>query len=176
MIPALARAVLDEGDRDRVSEQVRQLRERHPDASRDELAARLIRRTALRCAVAGGLLTGGAAYFGSMPFGTDLAYQAVALNRLVLALAALYGHPAETRDRASGIGASVGAGLASELLRQGVVRILRGALGRRPGARSIAGALAGGALGYGAGLAIGRFAQDVFRARRRLQLPLRRRR
>ena len=108
-----------------------------------------------------------------MPFGADLAYQAVALNRMVLALAALYGHPPSPRDRAAGIGAGAGAGVASELLRQGVVQLLRRAFPRRPGLRTVAGALVGGALGYGAAMAIGRFAQGVFRGRHRIRLPLR---
>ena len=82
MYTALARVVLDETDRERVAEEVRRLRERHPKASRDELAGRLIRKAALRCAAASGILTGPAAFFGAMPFGADLAYQAVALNRL----------------------------------------------------------------------------------------------
>jgi hypothetical protein len=170
---ALARAVLDETDRERVAEEVRRLRRRHPKASRDELAGRLIRKAALRCAAASGILTGPAAFFGAMPFGADLAYQAVALNRLVLSLAALYGHAPSGRDRAAGIGAGAGAGVASELLRQGVVHLLRRAFPRRPGLRTVAGALVGGALGYGAAMAIGRFAQDVFRGRHRLRLPLR---
>ena len=65
------------------------------------------------------------------------------------------------------------AGVASELLRQGIVHLLRRAFPRRPGVRTVAGALVGGALGYGAAVAIGRFAQDVFRGRYRIRLPLR---
>ena len=54
------------------------------------------------------------------------------------------------------------------------MHLLRRAFPRRPGLRTVAGALVGGALGYGAAMAIGRFAQDVFRGRHRLRLPLRR--
>ena len=89
MYAALARAVLDEaGAAARSAPEVERLRTRHPRASRDELAERLIRRAALQCAAAGALLTGPAAFFGAMPFGADLAWQVVALNRLVLGLSA----------------------------------------------------------------------------------------
>ena len=69
------------------------------------------------------------------------------------------------------MGAGLAAGLGSELLRQGLVRVLRRALPRRAGARTVTGIVAGGVLGYGTALAIGRFAQGVFRGRRRLGLP-----
>lgn len=173
MYTTLARAVLDEANRDRVAAEVKRLKARYPRASRDELAGRLIRRAALQCAAASALMTGPAAFFGAMPFGADLAYQTAALNRLVLALAALYGHPPSASDRAAGVAAGLAAGLGSQLLRQAVVRLLRRALPRRPGTRTAAGALVGAALGYGAAHAIGHFARDVFRGRRRLGLPIR---
>ncbi len=173
MYTALARAILDGSDRERVAAEVRRLRERHPRASRDDLARRLIRRTALKCAAASGLLTGPAAFFGGMPFGADLAFQTVALNRLVLALGTLYAHAPTPRDRVSGVGAGLGAGLGSEILRQGLVRVLQRAAPRRPGARAIAGAFAGGLVGYGCAMAVGRFAHDALRGRMRPRLPLR---
>jgi hypothetical protein len=160
MYAALAKAVLDDTNRRRASEQVERLRQRHPRASRDELAARLIRRAALQCAAAGGLLAGPASFFGAMPFGVDLAYQAVVLNRMVLGLAAVYGDPESGRARTTGVAAGLAAGLGSEFVRQALVRVLRGALPRRPGVRTVTGALTGGALGYAAAFAVGRFAQD----------------
>jgi hypothetical protein len=168
MYAALARAVLDEAGAARAAAEVERLRRRHPRASRDELAARVIRRSALQCAVAGGLLAGPAAFFGAMPFGADLAYQAVTLNRLVLSLSAIYGAKGGGRDRAAGIVAGFSVGLGSELARQALVRVLRRALNGRPGIRTAAGALAGGALGYAAAVAVGRFAQDAFRGRQGL--------
>src|SRR5271154_4762259 len=103
MYAALAKAILDDTSRLRAGKDVARLRQRHPRASRDELSSRLIRRAAFQCAAAGGLLAGPAAFFGAMPFGADLAYQAVTLNRLVLSLAAIYGEPADGRSRATGI-------------------------------------------------------------------------
>ncbi len=173
MYAALARAVLDEGGVRRAASEVERLRRRHPRASRDELAERLIRRAALQCACAGALLTGPAAFFGSMPFGADLAWQIVALNRLVLGLAALYGRTPTIGDRAAGVAAAAGAGIGSEAVRQGLVRVLRRAAPRRSAARTAFGALAGGALGYGAAVAVGRYAKGALRGSRFLA-PVRR--
>jgi hypothetical protein len=86
---ALARSILDDTNRLRAGRDVERLRKRHPRASRHELAVRAVRRAALQCAAAGGLMTGPAAFFGAMPFGAGLAYQAVVLKRLVLSLAAI---------------------------------------------------------------------------------------
>jgi len=154
---------VDETGQDRAVLRVERLRRRYPRASKDELAGRLIRRAALECASAGVLMTGPAAFFGAKPFGAGLAWQILALNRLVLALGTVYGRPLSGQDRLTGIAAGAAAGVGSEILRQGLVSLLARILPRRPGARSAAGALAGSALGYGAALAVGRFARDSFR-------------
>jgi hypothetical protein len=114
------------------------------------------------------LLAGPAAFFGAMPFGADLAYQAVVLNRMVLALARLYGADGST-PRLTGAVGGVAAGLGSELFRQALVRTLRSALPRRPGFRTAVGAIAGGVMGYAAGIAVGRLARDTFGERRRFR-------
>jgi hypothetical protein len=163
MYAAIARAVLDETMAERAVTEVERLRRRHPKASRDQLADRLVRRAAAQCGAAAALLTGPAAFFGSIPFGADLAWQVVVLNRLVLSLAALYGRVPSGAERAAAVAAAAGAGAGSDVLRQGFVRLLRQAAPRRPAARTLAGALAGGALGYGAAMAVGRFAQKQFR-------------
>lgn len=163
MYAAIARAVLDETTTERAATEVERLRRRHPKASRDELAERVVRRAALQCGAAAALLTGPAAFFGSMPFGADLAWQVVVLNRMVLSLAAVYGRPLSAGERAAGVAAAAGAGVGSGVLRQGLIRVLRQAAPRRPGTRTVAGAIAGAALGYGAALAVGRFAREQFR-------------
>jgi hypothetical protein len=170
MYAALARAVWDEADRGRAVAEVAKLRQRHPRASRDELARRLIRRTALQCGAAGFVWTGPAAFFGAMPAGPDLAFQVVALNRLILALAAIYRSSASGGDRAAGVGAGLGAGLAADLVRRGIVSLLRRSFPRRPGARALAGGLVGGALGLGTAVAVGSLARGVFAARGALRL------
>ena len=115
-----------------------------------------------------------AAFFGAIPFGADLVYQAAALNRLILALSELYGSPAGgPKERAIAGAAGAGAALSAELVRQGLVRVLRGALPNRSSARGVAGALVGAALGYGAALTVGHFASEQLRSSRwRLPLPL----
>ncbi len=165
MYAALARAVLDETQGAAVAERVERLRRRHPRASRDELAGRLIRSAALQCGAAGLVWSGPAAFFGSMPLGPDLAFQVAVLNRLVLSLAAVYRRDASGRDRIAGIAAGVGAGLAADGLRRGVVALLSRALPKRPGARAVAGGLAGGALACATVIAIGSLARDSFAGR-----------
>jgi len=173
MYAALARAVLDETDGAAVATQLERLRRRHPRASRDELAGRLIRSTALQCGAAGVAWSGPAAFFGSMPLGPDLGFQIAALNRLVLGLAALYRSEASGKNRAAGLGTSLGAGLAADALRRGIVAILSRSLPKRPGARALAGGLAGGLLAYGTAVAVGNLAREVLGRRGAL---LRRRR
>jgi hypothetical protein len=169
MYAALAKAILDGGEPARAATRVERLRRRHPRASREEIADRLIRRTALECAGAGALLTGPAAFFGASPFGADLVYQVAALNRLVLALSELYGVPVEgPGGRAAAGAAGVAAAVSAEILRQGLVRLLRRLVPGRASARGVAGMLAGAALGFGAALAIGGFTRDQLRRSRRL--------
>ena len=165
MYAALARAVLDESDRDSAAAQIERMRHRHPKASRDELASRLIRSTALQCGAAGLAWSGPAAFFGSMPPGPDLGFQIVALNRLILGLAALYRREGSGKERAAGIATGLSAGLAADLLRRGIVTVLARSLPRRPGIRAAAGGLAGGALAYGTAMAVGTLALEVFRRR-----------
>jgi len=172
MYAALAKAILDGAEPGRASGRIERLRRRYPRASRSEIADRLVRRTALECAGAGALLTGPAAFFGAAPFGADLVYQAAALNRLILALSELYGADAKTPGgRAAAGAAGAAAAVTAELLRQGLVRLLRRTARQRGAARGIAGALAGAALGYAAALAVGRIAGEQLRRERRL-LPI----
>jgi len=165
MYAALARAVLDETQGAAVAERVERLKRRHPRASRDELASRLIRSAALRCGAAGLVWSGPAAFFGSMPLGPDLGFQVAVLNRLILSLAAVYRRDASARDRAAGIATGVGAGLAADALRRGIVALLSRALPKRPGARAVAGGIAGGALACATTFAIGNLARDTFSGR-----------
>jgi hypothetical protein len=172
MYAALAKAILNGAEPGRASGRIERLRRRYPRASRAEIAERLIRRTALECAGAGALLTGPAAFFGAAPFGADLVYQAAALNRLILALSELYGADSATpAGRATAGAAGAAAAVSAEMLRQGLVRLLRQVAPRRASARGLAGAVAGAALGYGAALAVGRFAGEQLRRKRRL-LPI----
>ncbi|HEY1252877.1 MAG TPA: hypothetical protein VGH97_16980 [Thermoanaerobaculia bacterium] len=165
MYAALARAVLDERHGAAVAERVERLKRRHPRASRDELASRLIRSAAWQCGAAAVAWSGPASFFGSMPLGPDLGFQVVTLNRLILALAAVYRSDSSGKDRIAGIATGVGAGLAADSLRRGIVALLSRTLSQRPGARAVVGGLAGGALAYAMAMAVGNLARDVFAAR-----------
>lgn len=175
MYAALARAALAETERDKVVTRIQQLRRRHPRASKEELANRLIHSTARQCAAAGLAWSSPAAFFGSMPTGPDLAFQILALNRLVLGLAALYRSEASGRDRVMGVASGLGAGLAADQLRRLIVAGLSRAFPRRPGARAVAGGLLCGALFYGMATAVGQVALELladrggFRRRRLLR-------
>ena len=165
MYAALARAVLDETHGAAVAARVERLRRRHPRASRDELASRLIGSAARQCAAAGLAWSGPASFFGSMPLGPDLAVQVVALNRLILGLAAVYRRDSDGKNRIAGIATGIGAGLAADALRRGLVALLSRMLPHRPGARAVAGGLAGGALAYATAMAVGNMARDFFAGR-----------
>lgn len=161
MDASLARAVLHEADRDRVAARIEALRRRHPRASREELAERLIRSTAVRCGAAGLAWSGPAAFFGSMPLGPDLGFQIAALNRMLLGLAVIDRSDASGKDRAAGLATGIAAGFAADFLRRGLVALLSRSLPRKPGVRAVAGGLVGAALGYGTALAVGSLARDV---------------
>jgi hypothetical protein len=162
---SLARAVLDPADAGLAASRIERLRRRHPRDSREALADRLIRRAGLQCAAAGALLSGSASFFGGLPWGLDLSYQVVTLNRLVLSLALLYRAEPSPGETIAGSVSAAAAGLASEALRQGVVRVLKRTLSDRPSARAAAGALAGAALGYGAARLLGELARETFSGR-----------
>ena len=91
----------------------------------------------------------------------------VALNRLVLALAALYGADRTPGDRAArcGRGPDRAASAPKSCARGSCACCARRwRAGQR--ARAVTGALAGGLLGYGTAMAIGNFARELFAGRR----------
>ena len=159
MYAALARAVLDEagpGARRAGGRAAAASAIRAPRATSSRGASSARRRCSARRPRA--LLTGPAAFFGSMPFGADLALPGRRAEPAgPVAGRALRQRPSRTRPRGRDRRAAAGAGLAAELLRQGLVHAAAPrSLPKRPGLRTVAGALAGGALGYGAAVAIGR--------------------
>jgi hypothetical protein len=168
MYASLAQAVLTNADEAEVARGVERLRERHPKMSRDELAEKLIRRTAWRCAAVGALTGAPAAWLGAAPLAADLPFHVVSLTRLALGIAVIYGQRPDLGER--GLGAAAGLALAASAgsLRAGAVKLVRQSLKRRrsSAAAPVFGALAGGALAYGAVLAFSRAARDHYRGRR----------
>jgi len=165
MYAALSRAVLDPSDRERAAAQVEKLRRRHPRATREELASRIVRAAALQCGAAGLAWSAPAAYFGSTPMGPDLGYQVLAINRMILALSTVYRADSSGTGRLAGLATGLTAGFAADLLRRGIVTALSRTLPRRPAFRAVAGGLAGAALAYGTTIAVGNLARDLFGGR-----------
>ena len=165
---ARAQDLLTGADEAAVARRVERLRERHPSLSRDELAERLIRKTALQCAAVGALTGAPGAWLGAAPIGADLPFHALALARLALGIAVIYRRRPDLGERGLGAAGSLAVGAGAGLLRSGAIQLVRRALGRRrsSGAAPILGALAGGAIAYGAVLSFGHAARDHYRGRR----------
>jgi len=158
------RSLFEDIDTEKIRKEVEDLKESAPEYRPIRHARVLARRTALRCAAAGAVtgLPGGPIAIGAL--GADLAYLIYQQFRLILGIAAIYGHEPSGRERftealsclaySSGVGIGK-QGLASML---GSVTIEGGAVAERIGARAvrqrlarfvpIVGAVSGGALNY----------------------------
>lgn len=168
MYAHLAKAVLTNADEADVARRVERLRERHPGLSRDELAEKLIRKTAVRCAAVGAATGAPAAWLGAAPVVADLPFQALALARLALGVAVIYRRRPDLEERGLGAAGSLVLSVGAGSLRAGALKLLRRAFKRRRSSAvaPILGALAGGAVAYGAVLSFGRAARDHYRGRR----------
>jgi hypothetical protein len=168
MDASLAQNLLTGPDEAAVARRVERLRRRHPGLSRDELAERLIRRTAVQCAAIGALTGAPAAWLGAAPLAADLPFHVLALARLALGIAMIYRRRPDLGERGLSAAGSLALGAGAGALRAGAVKLVRRALGRRrsSAAAPVLGALAGGALAYGAVMSFGRAARDHYRGRR----------
>lgn len=173
MYASLAQAALTGADEAAVTRRVLRLRERHPGLSRDELAEKFIRRTALQCAAVGAMTGAPAAWLGAAPVAADLPFQVPALARLALGIAVIYRRRPDVVERGLGAAGSLALCAGAGALRAGAVELLRRALGRRrcPAAAWVSGALAGGAVAYGAAVSFGRAAREHYRGRRTWPRP-----
>ena len=147
------RSLFEDIDTDKIQSEVAELKKSSPDFRPVRLARTLARRTALRCAAAGVVtgLPGGALAIGTL--GADLAYLLYQQFRLILGIAAIYGHAPTGTERftealsclaySSGVGIGK-QGLATALASMTVEgRVMR--LGRFV---PLVGAVSGGALNY----------------------------
>jgi hypothetical protein len=154
---ALASAALQPEDPLSVVRAVGRLRRSHPRISREDLARKLTARTAWTCAAVG-------AATGSV------AFQALALDRLLLGIARASGRPASAAERAAAVAASLLAAGAAEGVRRQAVRAARRLPERPPLLPVLAGAVAGGAIGFAAAVFLGLAACNyVFKGRRFLR-------
>jgi hypothetical protein len=168
MYEALARAALASEDPEGVIETARRMRERYPELSREEIARKLASRTALSCAVVGVFASAPAAFIAGLPAALDLTYQARSLDRLVLSVARVSGHPASALERLVAAGASVlVAGAIQAVRRQAIVTARRLPAKRAPILPVLAAALVGGAASYAGARLTGFLAERRFFRKRR---------
>lgn len=167
MYADLARSVFLDEQTERVAEDLRVMRRRHPGLSRDELCGKLIGRAAARCAAVGALSSAPGGWPSPFPVATDLPYQVLALNRLARSVLAAFDRPTTGVERAMAAAGSLALAGASEWLRAGTVEVARRALRRRsPRLAPLLAAAIGGALSYAAVRAVGWLAEDYCRASR----------
>jgi hypothetical protein len=180
---ALVNAIVDqifgtikEADEQAAAQRVANLRQRHPDATTDELAERLIRQRCMQAGMVGAVTSGASIIPGlgtvtTLVFGVaaDLKMTYTIQSELVLELAALYGHPVGLEDKryivALVTGMSAGA---NQLVRRAGTELAEQAtqrLARRAVAKSIpvVGVAASGGINMVSTYLIGRRAQAYFR-------------
>jgi uncharacterized protein (DUF697 family) len=165
MYVALARTVLTDVDRDKIAEEVRKFRATNPEYSRDQLVDRLIEHTAIRCGVIGAVASAPPGFLAVLPLAADFSYQVLALNRLVLTIARIYGRTTTREQRALTVAVALALGGGAEFVRRNVIKGIAASLKRRDEARLVphVGGAFGSLLTYGAVRAIGKLARNYYR-------------
>jgi len=172
LLEEVFRSLFEEIDSEKIRRDVAALKAGAPGFEPADYATMLVRRTALRCAAAGAVtgLPSGLLAIGSL--GADLAYLIFQQFRLIVGIAAIYGHEPSQRERfhealsclayASGVGiGKQGIAVALESFEAGAVAEKIGARFMRARLAKIVpfvGALTGGALNYMSVRAVGRAA------------------
>ncbi|HUJ14129.1 MAG TPA: EcsC family protein [Thermoanaerobaculia bacterium] len=172
LLEEVFRSLFEEIDSEKIRRDIAALRADAPEFEPVEHARVLVRRTAIRCAAAGAVtgLPSGLLAIGSL--GADLAYLIYQQFRLIVGIAAIYGHEPSQRERfnealsclafASGVGIG----------KQGIATMLEtfegSAVAEKIGTRFVrerlakvipfVGALSGGALNFMSVRAVGRAA------------------
>jgi uncharacterized protein (DUF697 family) len=165
MYVALARTVFTDVDRDKIADEVRKFRTHYPNYSRDELVDRLIQHTAIRCGVVGAVASAPPGFLAVLPLAADFSYQVLALNRLVLTIARIYGRSTTREQRALTVAVALALGGGGEFVRRNIVKGISTALKRQNEARLVPhiGGAVGCGLTYGAILAVGKLARNYYR-------------
>jgi hypothetical protein len=162
---ALARTIITDVDRDKIAAEVRKFRSQYPEYSRDELVDRLIEHTAIRCGVIGAVASAPPGFLAVLPLAADFSYQVLALNRLVLTIARIYGRPTTREQRALIVAISMALGGGAEFVRRNIVKGVSESLKRQHAARLVPhiGGAVGLGLTYGAVRAVGKLARYYYR-------------
>jgi EcsC family protein len=175
------RSLFEEIDMDKVRAEVTAIRAGAPETERVEHARQLSRRAAIRCAAAGAVTGLPSGVFAIGALGADLSYLMFQQFRLIVAIATIYGHEPNGRERfteamsclayASGVGIGkhgIGTLLESATVEGGVIaekigtRFVRERLAK---VIPFVGALSGGALNYWSVRAVGRAAIRYYESR-----------
>jgi hypothetical protein len=174
LLEEVFRSLFEEIDTNKIRRDVDALRASAPEFRPSDHARILVRRTAIRCAATGAVtgLPSGLLALGSL--GADLAYLLYQQFRLIVGIAAIYGHEPTHRERfgealsclafASGVGIGkqgIAAMLGSASIEGGVVAEKIGARFVRQRLAKVipfVGALSGGALNFMSVRAVGRAA------------------
>jgi hypothetical protein len=167
MYLGLARSIWTDIDRAAVDKEVRRFRTKHHGLSNDELVEKLVRTTAMRCGAVGAVASAPPGFLAVLPLAADFSYQVLALNRLVLTIARIYGKQTTREQRGATVAASLALGGGAEFLRRGIVKAVTRGMRKQALSRlmPIAGAVIGGALSYTSVMTVGRQAQEYYRRR-----------
>ena len=172
VLEELFRSLFEEIDTDKIRREIATLKASAPDFEPVDHARMLVRRTAIRCAAAGAVTGLPSGLFAIGALGADLAFLVYQQFRLIVGIAAIYGHEPSQRERftealqclayASGVGIG----------KQGIATVLESlegsAVAEKIGTRFMrerlakvipfVGALSGGALNFMSVRAVGRAA------------------
>ena len=163
MYDALARDVLEPAS-ERVARDVRRAREKHPRASRSELADALVRGAALRSAAVAAVAAAPSAWLSLLPVAADFPFQVLAFNRAALSVPLALRRRTSIVERLLAAAASLTAASLAVWSREQGIRIARRALSDRPPAvRAAAQAVVAAGLSGAAVLALGRAAREYCR-------------
>jgi uncharacterized protein (DUF697 family) len=173
------RSLFEEIDVEKIRRDVDKLKEQTPDFEPVEHAKILVRRTAIRCAAAGAVtgLPSGLLAIGSL--GADLAFLIFQQFRLIVGIAAIYGHEPSQRERfheaLSCLAYASGVGIGKQGIATVIESLEGSAVAEKIGSRFLrerlakvipfVGALSGGALNFMSVRAVGRAAVRYYESR-----------
>jgi hypothetical protein len=175
------RSLFEEIDTEKIRREIDAMRASEPDFDAADQARTLARRTAIRCAAAGAMtgIPSGLLAIGTL--GADLAYLVFQQFRLIVGIAAIYGHEPHGRERfaealsclaySSGVGIGkhgIATMLESATIEGGIVAEKIGARFARERLMKmvpIVGAISGGALNFASVHAVARAAIRYYESR-----------
>jgi hypothetical protein len=175
------RSLFEEIDTEKIRREIEVMRASEPDFDAADQARTLARRTAIRCAAAGAMtgIPSGLLAIGTL--GADLAYLVFQQFRLIVGIAAIYGHEPHGRERfaealsclaySSGVGIGkhgIATMLESATIEGGIVAEKIGARFARERLMKmvpIVGAISGGALNFASVHAVARAAIRYYESR-----------